>query len=67
MLIDTRTTESMIASLTTYLNITEDELFQYIDNAASKARIDSKTFDLDIFKDEIIQIISEFLPKRANR
>lgn len=63
MLIDTRTTESMIASLTTYLNIKEDELFQYIDNAASKARIDCKTFDLDIFKDEIIQIISDFYPK----
>ncbi len=63
MLIDTRTTESMIASLTTYLNITEDELFQYIDNAASKARIDSKILDLGIFEDEIIPIISALQPK----
>lgn len=63
MLIDTRTTESMIASLTTYLNITEDELFQYIDNAASKARTDSITFDLGIFEDEIIPIISDLQPK----
>ena len=63
LLIDTRTTESMIASLTTYLNITEDELFQYIDNAASKARIDSKTLDLGIFEDEIIPIISTLQPK----
>lgn len=63
MLIDTRTTESMIASLTTYLNITEDELFQYIDNAASKARIDSKTFDLDIFKMKLYKSFRIFTQK----
>ena len=41
MLIDTRTKESIIASLASYLDITEDELFQYIDYAANKAQPDS--------------------------
>lgn len=63
MLIDTRTDESMISSLATYLNITEDELFQYIDSAANKARIDNLFIDHEIFDDEVISLISDLQPK----
>ena len=37
MLVDTRTKESMVVSLASYLDIKEDELFQCIDYAANKA------------------------------
>lgn len=63
MLIDTRTDESMIFSLATYLNITEEELFQYIDSAANKARIDNLFIDHEIFDDEVISLISDLQPK----
>ena len=63
MLIDTRTDESMISSLAIYLNITEDELFQYIDSATNKARIDNLQIDYEIFEEEVISIISDLQPK----
>lgn len=63
MLIDTRTDESMISSLATYLNITEDELFHHIDSAANKARIDNLFIDHEIFDDEVISLISDLQPK----
>lgn len=59
MLIDTRTKESMIASLASYLDVTEDELFQYIDYAANKAQPDSWAFNADIFEEELLSIFSD--------
>lgn len=64
MLIDTRTKESMIASLASYLDITEDELFQYIDYAANKAQLDSWTFNTDIFEEELLSIFSDLQPEK---
>ena len=64
MLIDTRTKESMIASLASYLDITEDELFQYIDYAANKAQPDSWAFNTDIFEEELLSIFSDLQPEK---
>ena len=63
MLIDTRTKESMIASLALYLDITEDELCQYIDYAANKAQTDRWTFNSDIFEEELLTIFSDLQPE----
>ena len=63
MLIDTRTDKSMISSFAAYLNITEDDFFQYINNPANKARIDYLLSDPDISEDEILSIFSDFHPK----
>lgn len=63
MLIDTRTKESMIASLAAYLDITEDELFQYIEYAANKAQPDSWAFNTDIFEEELLSIFSDLQPE----
>jgi len=64
LLIDTRTKESMIASLASYLDITEDELFQYIDYAANKAQPDSWAFNTDIFEEELLSIFSDLQPEK---
>lgn len=64
MLIDTRTKESMIASLASYLDITEDELFQYIDYVANKAQPDSWAFNTDIFEEELLSIFSDLQPEK---
>lgn len=53
MLIDTRTDESMISSFAAYLNISEDDFFQYINNPAIKDRIDYLLSNFDVLKDEI--------------
>lgn len=63
MLIDTRTKDSMIASLASYLDITEDELFQYIDYAANKAQPDRWAFNTDIFEEELLSIFSDLQPE----
>ena len=63
MLIDTRTKESMIASLAAYLDVTEDELFQYIGYAADKAQQDSWAFNTDIFEGELLSIFSDLQPE----
>lgn len=63
MLIDTRTKESMIASLASYLDITEDELFQYIDYAANKAKSDSQVFNTCIFEEELLSIFLYLQPE----
>ncbi len=62
MLIDTRTKESMIASLASYLDITEDELFQYIDYAANKAQKNRWAFNINIFEEELLSIFSDLQP-----
>ena len=63
MLIDTRTKESMIASLAAYLDITEDELFQYIEYAANKAPADRWAFNTDIFEEELLSLFSDLQPE----
>lgn len=65
MLIDTKTKESMIASLASYLDITEDELFQYIDYAANKAQQDSWAFNTDVFEKELLSIVSDLQPEET--
>lgn len=54
----------MIASLASYLDITEDELFQYIDYAANKAQLDSWAFNTDIFEEELLSIFSDLHPEK---
>lgn len=49
----------MIASLASYLDITEDELFQYIDYAANKAQQDIWAFNTDVFEEELLSIFSD--------
>ena len=63
MLIDTRTKDSMIASLAAYLDVTEDELFQYIEYAADKAQQDGWAFNTDIFEEELLSIFSDLQPE----
>ena len=62
MLIDTRTDESMISSFAAYLNISEDDFFQYINNPAIKDRIDYLLSNFDVLKDEIQSFFSDFHP-----
>ena len=47
MFIDTRSKESMESSMSTYLDIPVDELYQYIDYAAEKAQKDQWAFNID--------------------
>ena len=54
----------MIASLASYLDITEDELFQYIDYAANKAQPDSWAFNNDIFEEELLSFFSNLQPEK---
>ncbi len=62
MLIGTRTKESMIASFAAYLDITKDELFQYIEHATNKAQLDDRGFDPDIFEEELLSFFSVIHP-----
>ena len=52
----------MISSLALYLDITEDDLFQYIDYAANKAQQDKWAFNTDIFEEELLSIFSNLQP-----
>ena len=52
----------MIASLTSYLDITEDELFQYIDYAANKAQPDRWAFNTDNYEEELLSLFSDLHP-----
>lgn len=65
MIIDTRTKDRMIASLASYLDITKDELFQYIDYAANKAKPDKWGFNTDIFEEELLTIFSDLQPEEV--
>ncbi len=59
MFIDTRSKESMESSMSTYLDIPVDELYQYIDYAAEKAQKDQWAFNIDLFYEELGNIISD--------
>lgn len=61
MLIETTSRETMERDLATYLDITIEELSQYIDYAAEKASKDW-AFNTDIFKQEITSIIDDLQP-----
>ena len=63
MFIDTRSKESMESSMSTYLDIPVDELYQYIDYAAEKAQKDQWAFNIDLFYEELGNIISDLQPK----
>lgn len=53
----------MIASLVTFLDITEDELFRYIDYAANKTQPDSLACNTDVFKEELLSIFADLQPE----
>lgn len=61
MLIDTTSRESMERDLAKYLDITVEELLQYIDYAAEKA-YQNNFFDTDVFEIEIASIVEDFQP-----
>lgn len=65
MIIDTRTIEGIISSLTHYLDITADELFDYIDYAADKAQEKSLMFDSRVFQRELLSIFSDLQPEES--
>lgn len=61
LFIETTSRESMERDLAAYLNITIDELYQYIDSAAEKAHGDW-AFNTDIFEQEIASIVEVLQP-----
>lgn len=61
MFIETTSRESMERDLIAYLDITNDELYQYIDYAAEKAHR-GWAFNTDIFEQEISSIVSDLQP-----
>lgn len=63
MYIDTRSREGMEKSIAVYLDVSVDELYQYIDFAAEKAQQDQCAFNTDIFFDELETIISDLQPE----
>lgn len=63
MFIDTRSRESMESSMSTYLDIPVDELYQYINYAAEKAQKDQMAFNIDVFFEELGTIISDLQPE----
>lgn len=63
MYIDTKSREGMEKSIAVYLDVSVDELYQYIDFAAEKAQQDQCAFNTDIFFDELETIISDLQPE----
>lgn len=61
MIIETTSRKSMERDLTKYLDITTEELYQYIDYAAEKAK-DGLGFNTDIFEYEIASIVCDLQP-----
>ena len=61
LLIETTSRESMEHDLAAYLDITIEELYQYIDYAAEKANV-GWAFNTDIFSQEIASIIDDLQP-----
>lgn len=61
MFIETTSRESMERDLIAYFDITNDELYQYIDYAAEKASADW-AFNTDIFEQEIASIVEDLHP-----
>ena len=64
MFIDTRTREGMESGISDFLDITVDEVYQYIDYASEKAQIDQWCFNTDIFADELETIITDLQPEK---
>ena len=63
MYIDTHSKEEMERSISNYLNITVDELYQFIDYASEKAQQEQRMFDEEVFFGELRTIISNLQPK----
>ena len=61
LFIETTSRESMEHDLAVYLNVTIDELYQYIEYAAKKASGDW-AFNTDIFDQEIASIVEDLQP-----
>ena len=65
MIINTTSNKEMVLSLSSYFDITIDELYQYIDYAASRANINGEPFNTDIFQNELITIFSNLSPEKV--
>lgn len=61
MIIETTSKESIETSLSSYLDIEPEELYQYIDYAATKSQKEW-SFNTDIFYDELMNILSDYIP-----
>jgi len=64
MIINTKSKEEIASSLAIYFDITEDELYQYIDYAVNKAQSNREPFYMDIFQNELLTIFSDLNPQR---
>ena len=62
MIIDTRTKENMESSLSAYLGIKVDDLYQYVNDATNKSRINNICFNMDIFEEEMAKVYSDLEP-----
>lgn len=65
MYIDTTSKEKMEQDVSTYLGITVDELYQYIDYAAEKAQEGQWAFNCDIFNSELETIFVDLQPENT--
>ena len=64
MIINTKSNKEMASSLASYFDITEDELYQYIDYAANKSQ-QGHFFNTDIFQNELVSIFSDLNPEKT--
>ncbi len=65
MVIDTTSKCNMERDMMAFLDITLDELYQYIDFAAKKAQEETLAFQTDIFYSELNTIISDLQPVKT--
>ena len=63
MIIDTTSKHSMETDVAKFLDITVEELYQYIDYASEKATVDGFCFREDVFFQELNLIISDLQPE----
>lgn len=63
MIINTTSKHSMETDVAKFLDITVEELYQYIDYASEKATVDSFCFREDVFFQELNSIISDLQPE----
>ena len=65
MIIDTRTKEGIENSLSEFLDISINELYQYVNYAADKAEFDPWGLNIDVFEEEVLNLISDLQPEET--
>ncbi len=65
MYIDTITRELMERDVAAYLDVPAEELIQYIDYAANKAKEDRWSFNTDLFNSELDAIFFDLQPENS--